>query len=325
MSETLKILRDFILSHKGEIAPGVGLEEIYLIPQMLELSQNVEVFGSEPHSISEVPPAPLQYFQDGIQRTILVGNLYVGSLALTVHYSVVASGILYLTDQGFRIWDKVLVRESILVPFGLLGESLDPPFVDTGVTEVYYEKMRLQAAHISRRLRHNIEAKHLDQWYQSTGGSQWILCDGSLWHLDPTAPARKAAVGVAKEFHPMFFTADRQQKMMNLAPGYRSPVFTFSPPHCDGAPLASFFIRLHSPQGKDPLFGLVRVEFSPDSEPELTADRIASGIYLQRYPVTYPMLKWDRLLYSFRVCAEFLGAQTPNIKVIKAFFGRGVG
>lgn len=325
MSETLKVLRDFILSRGGEISPGTGLEEIYLIPTIHDLVQSTNLVGNTSRPVSEVTPAPMGYFQDGIQRTILIGNLYIGSLALTVHYSVVASGILRLSDSGFRIWDHIKVQESILVPFGLLGESLGPPFVDLETSEPYYEKMRLQAAYTSRKLRHRIEAEHLADWHQKTGGNEYILCDGSLWHLPGDSPARRSCIGVTKEFHPIFFPVDRQQSYMNLPPGHRSPSFTFHPPNSSDAPLASFFLRLHSPRGKDPLFGLVRAEFSPDSDPETTADRIAAGIYLQRYPATYPMVKWDRLLYAFRVCAEFLAAQTPSIKVIKAFFGRGVG
>jgi hypothetical protein len=325
VSETLKILRDFILSRGGEISPGVNLEEIFLIPDILELSSTARLLGEDSRPVADIPPAPIQYFHDGIQRTILVGNIYNGSLAVTVHYSVVASGILRLTERGFRIWDKIAVRESILVPFSLLDLAPEPFFVDTGVSEPYYEKMRLQAAYTSRKLRHALEAEHLAAWHQSTGGKDWILCDGSLWHLGPDSLARPAAVGIAKEFHPVFFPADHQQKIMNLNPGYRSPTFLFNPPGSHNSPLASFFLRLHSPRGKDPLFGLVRIEFPPGPNVEETADRIASGIYLQRYPVTYPMPKWDRLLFAFRVCAEFLAAQTPSIKVIKAFYGRGVG
>jgi hypothetical protein len=325
VSETLKILRDFILSRGGELSPGVGLEEIYLIPDIADLSQSARLLGDAARSISEVAPAPIHYFQDGIQRTLLIGNIYTDSLAVTVHYSVVASGILRLTEGGFRIWDKIAVRESILVPFGLLRDSPGPPFVDTGIAQPHYERMRLQAAHTSRFLRHAVEVEHLSGWSQSAGERDRILCDGSLWHLHKDAPARPAAIGIAKEFHPMFFPGNLQQKIMNVSPGYRSPTFVFNPPNSPDSPVASFFLRLHSPKGKDPLFGLVRIEFSPDSELENTADGIAAGIYSQRYPVTYPMVKWDRLLFAFRVCAEFLAAQTPSIKVIKALFGRGVG
>jgi hypothetical protein len=85
----------------------------------------------------------------------------------------------------------------------------------------------------------------------------------------------------------------------------------------------SWYLRLRTERGGDPLHGLVRVEMlAPngmfDSEMPLMADvmsqinelanTISAWILAERLPVSLPDSRWDRLTYGVHDCERYLAS-----------------
>jgi len=70
----------------------------------------------------------------------------------------------------------------------------------------------------------------------------------------------------------------------------------------------SWYLRQRSPEGHDPLWGLVRVEMSECANPSDRADEISRWILAERNPLALPDGRWDKMSYGVRDCEEFLRA-----------------
>src|SRR5205807_10418860 len=78
-------------------------------------------------------------------------------------------------------------------------------------------------------------------------------------------------------------------------------------------PVASWYLRLRDAAGRDPLWGLVRVEVA---EPKDTssksvgtrADEVSRWVLAEALPLSLPDARWDKMVYGIRDCEEFLRA-----------------
>ena len=98
-----------------------------------------------------------------------------------------------------------------------------------------------------------------------------------------------------------------------LRRGERSSVFRITSSR--RTPVASWYLRLREPAGRDPLWGLVRVEAAdPDHTGEpleaLTrrADLLSRWVLAEVAPLALPDGRWDKMVYGIRDCEEFLRA-----------------
>lgn len=320
VGEVLHQIADFIREREGVFTPSHEPEEVTYYPPQYDLQAKTRLLEPEPHDISR-RGSPIRYFNDGVQKTMLVGHLIHNNQHLSVHYSVVASIILKQVDGTFEVWDEPIVREYVLLPLKFLGETLGEPYVDTGAETAYFEQLRHDAIATSRRLRHQLEREHLQKWHKSVAPPDRIALDGTLWHLGQW-DFKTRTVGLSKSFHPHFFNAEIQQKALRIGEGQRSFAFAFESPL--GGEFASWFLRLRNPSGKDPEYGLLRVE-TGDANPGAAAiDEVSSAVYHLRHPVAYPMPKWDRILYPIRLCSEYLGNYIPKTRTVQYYFGWGV-
>jgi hypothetical protein len=66
---------------------------------------------------------------------------------------------------------------------------------------------------------------------------------------------------------------------------------------------------LRDPAGRSPLFGLVRVDVSPQTA-DLTAraDLVSRWLLAERAPVALPDQRWDVMVYGIRECEQYLTA-----------------
>ena len=100
--------------------------------------------------------------------------------------------------------------------------------------------------------------------------------------------------------------------MLGLARGERSTVFRVSVGRRQ--PVASWYLRLRDPAGRDPMWGLVRLEAAlPDAAEApaaLTrrADAISRAVLGEVAPLALPDPRWDKLVYPIRDCEQFLRA-----------------
>ena len=70
-------------------------------------------------------------------------------------------------------------------------------------------------------------------------------------------------------------------------------------------------LRLWPWEGRDLLFGLVRVEAARRPETLALADEWSRWILAERAPVSAPDARWDRLLYGIHNVEDYLRARLP--------------
>ena len=137
-----------------------------------------------------------------------------------------------------------------------------------------------------------------------------ILIDGGLSGSEPVAHAR-CAVGVIKSHRTLYADGEALGRVLSLRRAERSSVFRVTSPK--RATVASWYLRLRDRSGRDPMWGLVRVEVAhPDrSEQDATAaraDEVSRWILAEAMPVALPDARWDKMVYGIRDCEEFLRA-----------------
>jgi hypothetical protein len=100
--------------------------------------------------------------------------------------------------------------------------------------------------------------------------------------------------------------------VLALRRGQRSSVFRIAAAR--RTPVASWYLRLRDPAGRDPMWGLVRVEAADrraaERPEELTAraDLISRWVLAEAAPLALPDGRWDKMVYGIRDCEEFLRA-----------------
>jgi hypothetical protein len=116
-------------------------------------------------------------------------------------------------------------------------------------------------------------------------------------------------LGVSKSHATLPFGGSDLETYLRLAPGHRTSVF--QPSSRRFAPVYAWGLRLWPWEGRDLLFGLVRVEAAPTAESLARADEFSRWLLAERAPVSAPDARWDRLLYGIHNVEDFLAAVVP--------------
>jgi hypothetical protein len=136
----------------------------------------------------------------------------------------------------------------------------------------------------------------------------WLIVDGSL--AESRAFAKDGRMlGVSKSHATLPFSGRDLEMYLRLAPGHRTSVF--QPSSRRFAPVYAWGLRLWPWEGRDLLFGLVRVEAAPTRDALERADEFSRWILAERAPVSAPDARWDRLLYGIHNVEDFLAAIVP--------------
>ncbi len=258
-----------------------------------------------PVGAPEPCPEPLA-FLDGVQRHQVVG--YVGTTPLVA--AVVAAAVRERQGRGLatvvRRRRRLLVgREAALdraagafrehEPVALAEDESDHPVRDLD---------RAVAAIDDARSGLEIE---VGRTYRAAS-TAWLVVDGSLAE-SPDFAADPRMLGVSKSHATLPFCGSDLATYLRLPEGHRSSIF--QPASRRFAPVAAWGLRLWSWEGHDLLFGLVRVEAAPATDPP-AADRFSRWILAERAPVSAPDARWDRLLYGVHNVEDFLRATLPT-------------
>jgi hypothetical protein len=67
-------------------------------------------------------------------------------------------------------------------------------------------------------------------------------------------------------------------------------------------------LRLWPWEGRDLLYGLVRIEVAPANGTPETADLFSRRLIAERAPISTPDPRWDRLLYGIHAVEMYLKA-----------------
>jgi hypothetical protein len=137
-----------------------------------------------------------------------------------------------------------------------------------------------------------------------------LFVDGGISANDRVATST-CVVGVVKSHRTLYAEGDGLRTILKLNVAERTSVFRITSPKRTA--VASWYLRLRDPAGRDPMWGLVRVEMAEpvvasDAEIRARADELSRWILAEVSPVALPDSRWDKMVYGIRDCEEFLRA-----------------
>jgi hypothetical protein len=340
MTESFKFLQDFILQQGGTVAPEATLAEEQVIPTQItkpEFGQALE----DTHAIHidynprrDSPISKLTYFQDGVQRTLLVGHILYQNFHIPVHFSIVAAVILKRKNRKLTVWDKPLIKKSLIIPKQFVSDQDAFNLMPTDVTIVdiptespdYYEIKRL-AFQASKTERLKCEEELIEKWLESAVGEDLLIIDGTIMNFRNEKAIEKC-IGVSKSFRTIYCKLGEYQKILQLKEFERSWAFRFkeagADPNMGMRDRISWYLRLRDKDGHNPEFGLVRLEVSLKHEGNIEnmANDISKSIISERYPASFPDERWHNLIYPIKRCEIYLRSALPSTDSIRASVGR---
>lgn len=259
------------------------------------------------------PVAGFAAFLDGTQRTRAVGYadgvpIVLGSAAAVVRCRV---------DRRMTTWGQgPATSERLYVPLVRLAPQVGAALERSGLTIVDTAPDGTDdASHPVELLRRAVDAVSRDrerlerQLAGAWGAAERcpLYADGGF-PLAETSPSAARCVGVVKSHHTLYVADGALPVVLALPEGSRSSVFRVE--RTWGPPVHSWYLRLRRPSAHDPLWGLVRIEVTPEDPdtPDLRtrADQISQWVLAERNPLALPDGRWDRMVYGVRDVEEYL-------------------
>jgi hypothetical protein len=255
-------------------------------------------------------------FLDGTQES----RVFDYANSLPVIYGKVAAVIRQRTDRRLTTWRHEVVSR-MYAPRVLLSReyndalsSLPIQIVDTAAgaevnTQVGEHPFAIRdaAIHKVQEDRERAEQALAEQWCHLR--AEPLFIDGGISANDRVA-RDACVVGVVKSHRTLYADGDGVQVVLGLRVGERTTAFRITSPK--RTTVASWYLRLRDPIGRDPMWGLVRVEIA---EPRATAaeirdraDEVSRAILAEVLPLSLPDSRWDKMVYGIRDCEEFLRA-----------------
>jgi hypothetical protein len=151
--------------------------------------------------------------------------------------------------------------------------------------------------------RQHLEERLADAW--CARGEAPLYIDGGISGSASVASS-SFAVGVIKSHRTLYVEGDPLRIVLGLEKGERSSVFRVSPR--SRSSVLSWYLRLRGAEGRDMLWGLVRVEVAECDRPSERADEISRWVMAETTPLSLPDGRWDKMAYGVRDCEEFLRA-----------------
>lgn len=302
-----------------------GFSRAWLVPE-----PDRKEFGVFP-----VPPTdePTQFthFIDGIQHSHLLYYQQTAHGLLPVVYGYVASMVLERRERELHpVPSLTESEEALYLPlkafdarkFKRAGITVYDSLEERELEKTSFATMLVRAGATVARVRDHLERKLALKWIeqQTPNASDWLLVDGSIADLMSALERRQLVkvVGVSKSHRTSYLEINWMLQVLNMPAGYRSSVFR--PVREGQSEVYSWYLRLRWQAGASPTYGLVRVETpvltSPDDTREW-ADRISAWLLQETRPLSLPDPRYDRLLYPFRMCEQYLRSRAPSEAVMR--------
>jgi hypothetical protein len=320
MQQVLSLIKGFLVEVGGQLAPEATIEE-----------ERYHVAPAEPRptpgEFFEIPEGPsrrmgLQLFQAGRSRTFLIGQVVTDGDVRPVHYASVASAILRRDNGRLSPFTRPLTADLVLMDLSNIDESEvveryreGLEIIDTRPATCSYQDRRLAAIGQAARVQREMQEEGLLACNQDREPGVIIAIDGSLSQIEGAAmmpgvvgilPAEPDVLGQANTVLACPF---KGRGALDLS---ASP--------------ASFYMRLREPWGRNPDFGLLRVELgtNPDGGPadEQWATDVASLLMKERLPVDPHSVGWDKSLFALAHAARYIDTLIPPPRVVTTYFGR---
>ena len=284
----------------------------------MELPHVIDAEGAEDATLRArvvpgVPVAAIRAFLDGTQRSEVVG--WCGALPLV--YGSAGAVVRERLDRRLATWERPLVQHRIYAPLayaprveleaalGAMLEDTTKPSADGTIVPPHPTLLLERATAAVSRNRELLEIALAERW--CTSRAEPIMIDGGIGVSESVAQSA-CAVGVVKSHRTLYAEDDALKTVLALRRGERSSVIRIAPR--GRSEVLSWYLRLRETEGRDALWGLVRVEMRASAPAKVTerADEISRWVLAESSPLAAPDPRWDRMAYGIRSAEEFLRA-----------------
>ena len=256
-------------------------------------------------------------FLDGTQTSRVIAHVD----HVPIVYGTVAAVVRHRINKRMRTWDAPRVRHRLYAPLSLLSkpwrralESAAVPVVDTlarrELESPHPFALQDAAIHSVQDDRELAERELAELWCARAEATDALFIDGSITAGERVATA-ESVVGVVKSHRTLYAEGAALRCVLRLRRGERTSALRITSPR--RTPVASWYLRLRDATGRDPLWGLVRVEVAqtPTESPRSLAERaneVSRWVLAEALPLAVPDARWDKMMYGIRDCEEFLRA-----------------
>ena len=291
------------------------------------------------HVVGDAGEPRFGAFVDGVQESRVVAYLGV----VPVVHARVAAVVRARVGRRLVTWgDGARVDEAVYLPLGMCDVAVGQALLDAGLRvidttdattcgdDVHPQQLLRRAVHLVQRQREGLERELAEQWCRAAARFVERRDDGdeasrgvgdeahAALYIDGGLPspavvlASRLAIGVVKSHHTLYATGASLRAVMSLGAGERSSVFVVETKWRE--PVASWYLRLRDPKGRDPLWGLARVEASLPTivggrdSADARADDVSRWVLAESAPLSLPDSRWDTMAYGIRDCEVYLRA-----------------
>ncbi len=283
----------------------------------------VTMLGGALRVCDVVPPehASFEGFLDGIQRSSTIA--YVDGVPLL--HGTAAATIRERDDAGrMTTWrapriDHAVYASRVLLGdatwndlgaiLGVRGQSVHDSDDALPVTSRHPSALLRQGLDALSRVRNDLERAVGDDWCEAHPDRP-LYVDGSV-RTSHAMMRSSGVIGVVKSHATLYVPDDALPLVTALDAGQRTSVIaaldTAARPR-----FLTWYLRLRNAAGRDPFFGLIRVECgvrdADERAAELHADAASRWLLAERSPVARPDARWDVMPYAIRDCEVYLRA-----------------
>jgi hypothetical protein len=272
----------------------------------------IEPGGMHAHLVEGVGPSTFSAFLDGAQWSPVLW-----AKGIPVVHGTVAAVVRQRAERRLTTWREPVVRRALYAPVSLLPSdwagavaAVELDVVDTLATRKPESGHPFELQEIAYQsvlaARERIEKDLAEQWCAASQGTLFV--DGGI---SGSANVAKSAcvVGVVKSHQKMYARAADLPVVLQLQAGERSSVVRIA--ESRRTPVWSWYLRLREASGRDPFWGLVRVEVKVAgdiAESGQRANEVSRWILAEALPLSVPDARWDKMVYGIRDCEEYLRA-----------------
>ena len=283
----------------------------------------VSVLGGVVRVIDVPSPgaATFEGFLDGIQRSTTIA--YLDGVPLM--HGTAATAIRARDASGrMTTWNVPRIEHGIYTSRALLGEETWEQLhtvlesrghairdSDNGlpVPSRHPSALLRQSLNALARVRNDMERAMGDAWC-GAHAARPLYVDGSV-RTSHVMLRSEGAVGVVKS-HATLYMPDAAFPMVAALNACQRTSVVAALDDTGRSRFLTWYLRLRSASGRDPFFGLIRVEcglrHADVASAESHADRVSGWLLAERAPLAKPDARWDVMPYAIRDCEVYLRA-----------------
>lgn len=252
-------------------------------------------------------------FLDGTQRIQIIAQ----EAGIPIVLGTVSAAIRIRVDRRMQSWQRrqPVVERRLYMPFAYLESmptdaALSFQVVDTsepdyaGVIPSQHPASLMERA-VKKVLedRERAELSLAEAWCESEKGT--LFMDGGIGGSSSVATS-SLAIGIVKSHRTLHAEGDALRTVLRLDVAERTPVFRLT--SRSRISVVSWYLRVRSPQARDAMWGLVRIESCEEGWTSERADEISRWVLRESSPLALPDNRWDKMAYGVRDTEEFLRA-----------------